>query len=149
MATKTLDYSKLRETKVTIPFVALLGFIWLGFNAKDLTVSALSNFFLSKADAQEQYKIVTEQVTKTRTLIVTHINEYKINENGKETRSIANEMYNLELYVAANGDSQLTRDRKRDLANQLARLGRVRACVIRNAQIQNGNREPENCDAIF
>lgn len=148
MAGKPLDYSKLKDTKITIPVVVLLGFVWLGWNAKDLTVSALGDFFLNKAVAEEQYKVVTEQITETRVLIVTHIQEYKLNENAKETRQISNELYNLELYVAANGASELTNNRQRDLANQLARLGRVRSCVVRNARLEPDD-EPENCDAII
>lgn len=144
---RTLDYSKLKETKITIPIVVLLGFIWLGWNAKDLTVSALGDFFLAKATAEEQYKVITEQITETRTLVVTHINEYKLNENGKATRETADQLYNLELYIAANGDSDLTTTRKRDLSNQLARLGRQRACIIRNAT--DDDDPPENCDAII
>lgn len=148
-STKPIDYSKLTQRKVTIPIVALVGFLWVGFNAKDLTVGALSELFIAKAEAEEQFKVITTQVTETRVLIVTHINEYKLNENGKETRGVTNQIYNLELYVAANGESQLTRDRQRDLANQLARLARVRACVVRNAGIHDAIRKPENCDAII
>ncbi len=146
--TRTFDYEKLKQTKVTIPVVVLLGFLWLGFNAKDLTVSALGDFFLAKATAEEQYKVLTETVTENRVLIVTHIQEYKLNENAKETRNITNEIYNLELYVAANGTSQLTTDRDRDLRNQLARLSRVRSCIVRNARLHPDN-DPENCDAII
>lgn len=150
MSGKPLDYSKLKDTKITIPLVAVLGFLWLGFNAKSLTVGALSEFFLAKAEAEEQFIVVTEQVTETRTLIVTHINEYKLNENAKATRVAADQMYNLELYIAANDESQLTADRKRALANQLATLSRQRACIIRNATMQDDDeRTPENCDAII
>jgi hypothetical protein len=144
----TLDYEKLKQTKVTIPIVVLIGFVWLGFNAKGLTGSALGDLFLSKAVAEEQFKVFTEQVTETRVLIVTHIQEYKLNENAKETRQISNELYNLQLYVAANGSSELTSDRQRDLQNQLATLGRVRSCVIRNAQVEDEDLK-ENCDAII
>lgn len=146
---KPLDYSKLKETKITIPVVVLLGMLWIGFNAKDLTIGKLSEFFVTTAKAEEQYKVLTETVTENRTLIVTHINEYKLNENAKETRAITNEIYNLELYEAAQGTSQLTQQRRRDLEDQLSRLARVRACILRNASIPPGSeRVPENCDAI-
>lgn len=146
---KPLDYSKLKETKITIPVVVLLGMLWVGFNAKSLTVGTLSDFFVTKASAEEQYTVLSEQLIETRTLVVTHIKEYKLNENARETQSVTNQMYNLELYVAANGESELTRTRLLDLQHQMQTLTRVRACVLRNAQIpEDSTREPENCDAI-
>jgi hypothetical protein len=90
---------------------------------------------------------ITKQVSETRVVVVQHIQEYKLNENARETRAIANELYNLELYVAANGASDLTNNRKRDLQQQLERLGRMRACVISNALLDDGDPQ-QNCDAI-
>lgn len=146
---KLWDYKKLKETKITIPVVVLIGMLWVGFNAKSLTVGTMSEFFVPRAEAEEQYTVLSKQLIETRTLVVTHIKEYKLNENARETQSVANEMYNLELYEAANGESQLTLDRKRDLEHQMQRLNRMRACVLRNAQIpEDSARKHENCDAI-
>lgn len=148
MAGKSIDFDKLKQTKVTVPLIVLLGVVWLGWNAKDLTADALGEFFLSKAVAEEQYKVLTEQTTETRTLIVLHINEYKLNENARAVRTVTNQLYELQFYVAANGESDLTRDRKRDLENEVQKLSRVRACIIRNAQLDE-DQPPENCDAII
>jgi len=143
----TLDYSKLKEAKITIPVVVLLGLFWVGFNAKAITVDALGEFFIHKAAAEDQYQQLAAKIETNQTVIVSHIQEYKLNENARETRAITNELYNLELFESANGVSQLTQDRKRQLTEQLQTLARKRACVIRNANLPEG-RTPENCDAI-
>ena len=149
--TRTIDYSKLKETKVTLPIIGVIGLLVLGWKFDGLTVDYLDEFFLSKSLAEEQYTVITEQVTETRVLIVTHLNEYKLNENAKATASASDQLYNLELYVAANGASDLTANRQRDLANTLSRLGRQRACIIRNAVASQSAAPPasENCDAII
>ncbi len=151
MSGKPLDYSKLKETKVTLPLIAVVALVFLGWKFDGITVDYLDEFFLSKALAEEQYTVITEQVTETRTLIVTHLNEYKLNENAKATANASDQLYNLELYVAANGASDLTTNRKRDLGNQLSKLGRQRACIIRNAtnSVRADPPPPENCDAII
>ena len=148
---RTIDYSKLKETKVTLPLIGVLALLWFGWKFDGITVDYLDEFFLSKSLAEEQYTVITKQTTETRVLIVTHINEYKLNENAKSTANAADQLYNLELYVAANGASDLTTNRQRDLANTLARLGRQRACIIRNASTRqlSDPPPPENCDAII
>lgn len=147
MTGKPIDYSKLKETKVTLPILAVVGLVVLGWKFDGITVDYLDEFFMSRAHAEEQFTVISEQTTETRTLIVTHINEYKLNENAKATANASDQLYNLQLYVAANGASELTNNRQRDLANTLAKLGRVRACIIRNAVPDDD--PPENCDAII
>ncbi len=114
--TRTIDYSKLKETKVTLPIIGVIALVVLGWKFDGITVGYLEQFFLSKAVAEEQYTVITEQVTETRTLIVTHLNEYKLNENAKSTASTSDQLYNLELYVAANGASDLRPGRLSDNA---------------------------------
>jgi len=149
--TTPVDWAKLKETKVTLPVIAVVALVIFGVKFNAITVDYLDDFFLSKAVAEEQYAVITEQVTETSTLVVTHINEYKLNENAKATRETADQVYMLELYIAANGDSDLTTTRKRDLTNALSRLGRQRACIIRNAAHagEDDPPPPENCDAII
>jgi len=151
MSGKPIDYSKLKETKVTLPIIGVIALVIFGWKFDGITVDYLDDFFLSKALAEEQYTVITEQVTETRTLIVTHLNEYKLNENAKATAGVSDQLYNLELYVAANGASDLTSNRQRDLANTLSKLGRQRACIIRNAtnSVKPSPPAPENCDAII
>ena len=130
--TKPLDLEKLTQRKVTMPAILIVGLVVLGFNANKLTVAYLSDFFITKAYAEEEYEQIKTQVAANATLITSHIKTYELNENAKETRRISDALYDLELYVAANGENQLTMTRKRDLAAELARLGRQRACIVRN-----------------
>ncbi len=94
------------------------------------------------AVAEEQYKEITEQLAANTTLITGHIRTYELNENAKDTRRAKDHMYDLDLYIAANGENQLTRTRKRELDAEVSRLKRVRACIVRN--------DPnENCAAVI
>lgn len=142
MSGKPINIETFKQTKVTLPLIMVIGLIVLGFKADNLTVSYLGEFFLTKAVAEEQYEQITEQLTANTKLITGHIRTYELNENAKETKGVQDQLYNLELYVAANGENDLTRTRKRDLSADLNRLGRVRACIVRNDA-------DENCASII
>lgn len=139
---KPIDVEKFTQRKVTVPIIMVVGLVVLGFKADNLTVDYLDDFFVTKAEAEEHSEQITAQVGDNTTLLVSHISEYKLNENAKAIKNTENAIYNLELYVEANSESELTRTRRRDLATELSRLGRVRACIVRN--------DPdENCSAIL
>lgn len=142
MASKPIDVQKLTQRKVTVPLVLLLGVAVVGFRFNGITVGYLDNFFITKAVAEEQYKELSEQLASNTQIITAHIRTYELNENAKDMRRTEDHMYDLDLYIAANGENQLTRTRKRDLGAELARLKRVRACIVRN----DSN---ENCAAVI
>jgi hypothetical protein len=139
---KPIELDKLTQRKVTMPAILIVGLVILGFRANNITVDYLDEFFVTRVEAADHSEQITAQVGDNTKLLVSHISEYKLNENAKAIRSTENAIYNLELYVEANSESDLTRNRKRDLAAELSRLGRVRACIIRN---DSG----ENCSAIL
>lgn len=136
-----IDIEKLTQRKVTMPIILILGLIVLGFRANNITVGYLDDFFVTRAEADDHAEQITSQVADNTRLLVSHISEYKLNENAKAMRVVENEIYNLELWVAQNGDTELTQRRLRDLRSDISRLGRVRACIVRN---QPG----ENCAVI-
>ena len=45
-------FDAMKQMKVTVPIALLAGLLWLGWSAEDLTVSALTPFFVTKAEAQ-------------------------------------------------------------------------------------------------
>lgn len=127
-----IDVQKLTQRRVTVPAIMIVGLVVLGFKADNLTIGYLDDFFLTKAVAEEQYESITEQVAANTTLLTGHIRTYELNENAKDTRRVEDQLYDLELYVAANGTNDLATQRKRDLDRELSRLTRVRACIIRH-----------------
>jgi len=137
-----IDYEKVTKTKVTVPIILIVGLVVFGVKFNGLTVDYLDDFFITSVAAEEQYKELSEQLTANTKLITGHIRTYELNENAKDTRRVTDQIYNLELYVAANGENELAQTRKRDLQAELARLGRVRACILRN-------NPDENCTAII
>lgn len=138
----SIDLQKLTQTRVTMPLIFIAALVVFGFRFEGITVNYLGDFFVSKVVAEEQYKEITRQVSANAKLIKGHIRTMELNDNAKETKNAQNQIYNLELYVAANGENDLTRTRQRDLQHELDKLGRVRACIIRN--------DPdENCKAII
>lgn len=142
MTRKPIDLEKLTQRKVTVPVIMILGVLVLGWKADNFTIGYLDNFFITKVIAEEQYKTLSGQVAANATLITSHIRTYELNENAKDMRRTEDHIYDLDLYIVANGENQLTRTRKRDLNAELARLKRVRACILRN--------DPnENCAAVI
>lgn len=139
---KPIDIQKLTQRKVTVPVILIVGLVVLGWRADSMTVDYLDNFFVTRAEAEEQFKQVTAQVSENGALIRGHISEYKLNENAKSIQAAEDAIYNLSLFVEVNSESELTRNRARDLAATLSRLGRVRACILRNDPL-------ENCSAIL
>ena len=140
--TKTIDYSKLKETKVTLPIIGVLALMVFAWKADKLTVDYLDDFFMTKAVAEEQFESINKQLGANATLISGHIRTYELNENAKSSQLVQDQIYELQLYISANGENDLTRTRQRDLDASLSRLGRVRACIVRNA-------DDENCNAII
>jgi len=147
-ATKTNDGQKSTQQKVTVPLVMLIGVLVLGWRADGITVDYLDDFFILKADAEEKYSGISKQVQQNQTLIIAHVSEYKLNENAKAMQSAQDALFELEFHVAQNGESDLTRSRKRTLDATLSRLGRVRACIITNQHLSD-DEAPTNCDAII
>lgn len=129
---KPIDVQKLTQRKVTVPLIMVVGLVVIGFKADNITVAYLDDFFIRKAVAEEQYEEIKEQVAANATLITGHIRTYELNENADRSQTVQDKLYDLELYVAANGENELTRSRERDLRAELARLGRIRACIVRN-----------------
>ena len=127
-----IDVQKLTQRKVTVPAIMIVGLVVLGFKADNLTIGYLDNFFVTDVVAEELYDGLTEQVAANTTLLTGHIRTYELNENAKDTRRAQDQLYDLELYVAANGTNDLATQRKRDLDRELSRLTRVRACIVRH-----------------
>lgn len=147
MTTKPIDVEKLTQRKVTIPLIMIAGLFVMGWRMDGITVDYLDDFFILKAEAGEQFEKISKQVEQNTLIIVAHVGEYKLNENASQIAIIENQIYELEFHVAENGESDLTRQRRQDLTSRLARLGRVRQCIVRN-QHRSENETSENCDAI-
>lgn len=148
MSTRPIDVQRLTQSKVTVPVVMLLGILVLGWRMGGVTVDYLDDFFVLKADAAEQYEGISGQVRENQALLVSHVSEYKLNENAKALRAAQDALFELEFHVEQNGVSDLTRSRKRSLNGTVARLGRVRNCIVTNQHLSEG--EPViNCDAII
>jgi Tfp pilus assembly protein PilW len=147
VTTKPIDIEKLTQRKVTVPLIMVVGLVVLGFKADNLTVDYLDDFFIKKAEAAEQFEQIATKVEKNADLIEAHIDEYKLNENARQISSVEDQIYEVEYHEQVEGESDITRDRKRQLRAQLARLQRVRACIIRN-QHTGEDEAPENCEAL-
>jgi hypothetical protein len=134
---KHIDIEKLTQRKVTMPIIFIVALVVFGFRADNLTIGYLSEFFMERAVAEEQFKQIQISVKANATLISGHIRTYELNENAKESSRVEAEIFNLNLYVSANGANQITNDRLRGLNAETSRLKRVRACIVRNKLDEN------------
>ena len=125
-----------------MPVIMIAGLITFVWRLDNITIDYLDDFFITVAVAEELYGGLTEQVAANTTLLTGHSRTYELNENAKDTRRVTDQLYDLELYVAVNGTSELATKRKRNLDHEVTRLERVRACILRN--------DPnENCAAVI
>lgn len=134
---KHIDIEKLTRRKVTMPLIFIVALVVFGFRADNLTIGYLSEFFMERAVAEEQFQQIQVSVKANATLISGHIRTYELNENAKESSRVEAEIFNLNLYVSANGANQITNDRLLSLNAETARLKRVRECIIRNDPNEN------------
>ena len=137
MTGKAIDVQKLTQRRITMPAILVVGLVVLGWRADSLTVDYLDDFFITRAVAEEQYEGISKQVAQNATLITGHIRTYELNENARDTRAVQEKLADLELYVAANGTNAIVTTRRTELQGELGRLGRVRACIIRNDPDEN------------
>jgi len=133
MTRTPIDVQKLTQRKVTVPLIMIVALVIFGFRFNNITVGYFSDFFMLKAVAEEQFKTIAKSVKSNAALITGHIRTYELNENAKAMGRVEDEIFNLELYIADNGQNDITRDRLRDLKGDKNRLTRVRACIVRNA----------------
>ncbi len=133
-----MNFSKLGETKVTVPVILLIFLLYLGWNARDFTIDGLDNFFFTDAAAEELVK----QINENTKVLTDYIRRQEIRDVNDQLVQIDTQVTETQLWIAANGDNPIATARLADLVTRSRALGDRKACLL------NDNvTDKEDCDA--
>lgn len=85
-----------------------------------------------KLDAN--YRDLAGKIEVNSSLLKTHIQGYLINENRKAIELIKDQQFDLDQFIAVNGETQMTRERRNELERKLEILTEQRECLINHGE---------------
>lgn len=133
-----LNFSKLGETKVTVPAILLVFLLYLGWNARDFTIDGLDEFFFTDVAAAE----LSKQINRNTEVLTDYIRRQEISDVNAQLMQIDAQVTETQLWIAANGDNPIATARLADLVHRSRMLGERKACLL------NDNvTDKEDCDA--
>lgn len=119
-----------------IPIAWLLAF---GVMATAIHTMADSHYMLlGAAEAADQeledkielsHKALAEKIERNSKLLLSHIQQYHINENRKAIELVEDQFFELEQYEKLSGPSQMTETRRHELERKLDALQEERECL--------------------
>ncbi len=131
-----MNFSKLGETKVTVPVILIVAVALIGFRAQSFTVGVLDEFFFTDAAAAELAQAVdanTEMLTK-------YIAKSEIREINNDIQTVTEQITETQLWIAANGSNAIATARLGDLVQRRDSLKETKACLL-NDNIE----DKDNC----
>lgn len=133
------DFSKLGETKITVPLILLAALVAFGWKARDFTVEGLDEFFFSEAQGQE----LAEAVKQNTIVLTDYIRRQEIRDVNDQLEQIGSQITETQLWIAANGENPIATARLGDLVQRRSELQEKKACLL-NENITN----KEVCDDV-
>jgi hypothetical protein len=126
MTTPHVDWEKIKKTRVTVPIAALLigaFVVWQGVGK--FTEWHVDNFLTTAAAGD-----ISDAVQANATVIAAHLNDYQINEAERNITNIQDQLFNLTQWVEANGETDITRQRKNELQRRLQDWRDFKQCLV-------------------
>lgn len=131
---KSVNFDSLTETKVTVPLILLAGLVWLGWNARELTIDGLDQFFFTDAAASE----LTKAVQANTDVLSTYIKRQEIRDVSEQIQVIGGQITETQLWVAANGENPIATARLGDLVSRRTKLTNKKNCLLNDNIIDKG-----------
>lgn len=125
-ADMAMSFSKLGETKVTVPLILLVFLFYIGWEAKDFTIEGLDEFFISEAEGGE----MTEQIEGLNKTLTKYIEKSEIREINREIRETNEQVTETQLWIAANGGNTIATARLGELVERRNTLTDTKACLL-------------------
>lgn len=122
----SVDFSKLSQTRVTVPIALLLGLFWVGWNARDFTIETLDEFFFSEAEASQ----LAEAVKQNTDTITTYIKRQDLRIVNAEIADVTDQIIETQLWIEANGQNTIATARLQDLVERKNKLEAKKACLL-------------------
>lgn len=121
-----LNFSKLGETKVTVPAMLLVFLLVIGWNAKSFTIAGLDEFFFTDAAAQ----ILSDQISENTRVLSDYIRRQEIRDVNDQLVQVDAQVTETRLWIAANGENPIATARLTDLVQRSRMLGDRKACLL-------------------
>jgi len=121
-----LNYSKLAETKVTVPLILILAVAVGAYKAQSFTVEILDEFFFTDAAASELAKAVQDNTD----VLSSYIQQQEIRNLNEQIAQIGEQITETQLWIAANGENPIATARLADLVSRRTQLQSTKACLL-------------------
>lgn len=121
-----LNYSKLAETKVTVPLILILAVAVGAYKAQDFTIEVLDEFFFTDVAASELAKAVEDNTD----VLYSYIQKQEIRDVNSEIARVASQIQETQLWIAANGENPIATARLGDLVARQRQLVDKKACLL-------------------
>ena len=121
-----MNFSKLGETKVTVPVILIVAVAVIGFRAQSFTVKVLDEFFFSEAQGQE----LAEAVQENTEVLYKFMSKSEIRDLNNEIREVNEQITETQLWIAANGANDIATARLSDLMRRRDELSETKACLL-------------------
>lgn len=122
----SLNFSKLGETKVTVPLILILAVAVAAYKAESFTVEVLDEFFFTDAAASELAKAVQDNTD----VLYSYIQQQEIRDVNADIVLVANQIQETQLWIAANGENPIATARLGDLVTRQRQLNDKKACLL-------------------
>ena len=130
-----MNFSKLGETKVTVPLILLVSLVWFGWNARDFTIEGLDKFFISEAEGGE----MTKQINVLNETMTKFISKSEIRDINDKIQDANDQISDTQLWISANGSNQIARARLADLVKRRDALEATKACILNDNTTDKDN----------
>lgn len=134
-----LNFSKLGETKVTVPLILILAVAVAGFKAQSFTVDVLDEFFFTDVAAAD----LAKQVQDNNKLLVGYIEKQEVKEINRDLIQIDEQITETQLWMSANGENPIATARLTDLVKRKGKLVEKKDCLLNDNIIDKGKCDVE------
>ena len=121
-----VNFSKLGETKVTVPLILIAAIAIASFKAEDFTVEVLDEFFFTDVAAAE----LADAVKANTDVLYSYIQQQEIRDVNADIVLVANQLQETQLWIAANGENPIATARLQDLVARQRQLTDKKACLL-------------------
>ena len=121
-----MNFSKLGETKVTVPVILILAVAVAAYKAQDFTVEVLDEFFFTDVAAAE----LADAVQANTEVLYSYIQKQEIRAVNADIVLVANQLQETQLWIAANGQNPIATARLQDLVARQRKLNDKKDCLL-------------------
>lgn len=129
-----LNFSKLGETKVTVPLILILAVAVGAYKAESFTIALLDEVFFTDAAAAD----LVDAIEANTDVLSSYIQRQDIRDVNDQIEDIGDQITETQLWIAANETNPIATDRLTDLVKRRRRLEERKDCLLNDNIIDKG-----------